>query len=347
MLRIGPVELHTNVLLAPIAGHADLAFRLLCRECGGVGCAYTDLLNSRAVLAGNPKAMALAETCDLDGPLGIQLYGAPGDPLPEAAAWAVHRGATVIDINMGCPIDKVAKKHGGSLLLRDCASTIGLVEKMRDAVERAGEGRVPLTAKVRLGWDDDSIVAPRLARDLESAGIALVTVHGRTTAQRFGGKANWAGIGEVVAAVSSIPIIGNGDIVAPEDALAMVAQTGCAGVMIARAALRTPWLLARCAEAIESGVVGPDLTFNEKIRCIQRHVELVGEHSQLRIALETIRKRISWYGKSLGHVKPLKEAIRTAATLESMHETLEEWILPGGDDFTEVSHDLYGQMAYA
>ncbi len=344
MLKVGNVQLESPILLAPIAGHTDLAFRRLCREQGGVGCAYTDLLNSRAILAGTHRAMLLAETCKEDTPLGMQLYGAPGDPLPEAACWAIDHGAQIIDINMGCPVDKVAKKHGGSLLLRDCPSTLALVEKIITAVERHAGSRVPVTAKVRLGWDMDSIVAPQLARDLEEAGIAMVTVHGRTTVQKFSGTANWDAIGEVVAAVRSIPIIGNGDVKEPEDAIEMVRRTGCSGVMIARASLRTPWLFRRAADALTKGKAGPEPTFNEKIHIILRHLDLMETHCESRRLLEKMRKQISWYGKSLGHVKPLKEAIRVAPDIESMRAEIISWELPDGDEFSFVDHDRYGLL---
>ncbi len=339
MLRVGPVELPTKVLLAPIAGHTDLAFRLLCRELGGVGCAYTDLLNSRAVLAGASKSMILAATAPGDEPFGMQLYGAPHDPLPEAAVWAIDHGASIVDINMGCPVDKVAKKNGGSLLLRDCPSTVDLVERIVAAVERHAGGRVPVTAKIRLGWDEDSIVGPRLARDLERAGIAMVTVHGRTTVQRFKGCANWDGIGEVVAAVDRIPVIGNGDVVEPEDAVRLMRHSGCAGVMIARAAIRKPWLFrqADAAIRIEEGEPTPDgessweskrlePSLAEKILVIRRHLDLCAEHQAERTAAELMRQRISWYGKSMGHVKPLKEAIRTAPDLDTMRRVTDEWL---------------------
>ena len=188
MLRIGQVQLESPVLLAPIAGHADLPFRRLCREEGGVGCAYTDLLNCYSVLEERPKALYLARTCEEDSPLGMQLYGSSRDPLPEAARWAINHGAKIIDINMGCPVDRVAKKHGGSLLLRDCNQTLELVRRVMKVVEKEGGGRVPLTAKVRLGWDADSIVAPALARSLEEEGIAMVTVHGEQPCSAFQAK---------------------------------------------------------------------------------------------------------------------------------------------------------------
>lgn len=355
MLRVGRVELPTRVLLAPIAGHTDLAFRLLCRELGGVGCAYTDLLNSRAILAGTEKSMLLASTAPGDEPFGMQLYGAPHDPLPEAAVWAIDHGAAIVDINMGCPVDKVAKKNGGSLLLRDCPSTVDLVERIVAAVERHAGDRVPVTAKIRLGWDDDSIVGPRLARDLEQAGVSLVTVHGRTTVQRFKGCANWQAIGEVVAAVDRIPVIGNGDVVEPDDAVRLMRLSGCAGVMIARAAIRTPWLFRRADAAIRlaeaagelgvapgvsaDGLATPDAaerrdlerrfaepTLLEKFSAVRRHVELAAEHQNERVAAELMRQRISWYGKSMGHVKPLKEAIRTAPDLDTMRRACDRWI---------------------
>ena len=341
MLSIGSLQLDSAVLLAPIAGHTDLAFRLLCRELGGVGCAYSDLLNSRAVLAGTEKSMTLASTAPGDEPFGMQLYGAPHDPLPEAACWAIDHGAVVVDINMGCPVDKVAKKNGGSLLLRDCPSTINLVERIIKAVDQHSNGRIPVTAKVRLGWDDDSIVAPRLARDLESAGIALVTVHGRTTVQRFKGCANWDGIGEVVAAVDRIPIIGNGDVIEPDDAVTLMRHTGCAGVMIARAAIRKPWIFRQADAAIRLAGLGPSNSIDdrlelerrvaepallEKLHVIRRHVELCADHLNQRAAAELMRQRISWYGKSMGHVKPLKESIRTAPDLESMRAAVDHWI---------------------
>jgi len=344
MLKIGPVQLESPVLLAPIAGHADLPFRRLCREEGGVGCAYTDLLNCHSVLQERPKALYLARTCEEDSPLGMQLYGSARDPLPEAAGWAIEHGARIIDINMGCPVDRVAKKHGGSLLLRDCNQTLDLVRRVMKVVQERGMGRVPLTAKVRLGWDADSIVAPTLARSLEEEGVAMVTVHGRTTVQRFSGHADWDGIGEVVAAVKRIPIIGNGDVARPEDAAELVRKTGCAGVMIARAALRTPWLFRRAANQLMHGDPGPEPTFNDKIRTIQRHLQLLEEHDEPGVIIKTMCKRISWYGKSLGHVKPLKEAIRTAKSMQVIREALASWLLPDGDTFTEVDHDRYCRL---
>lgn len=325
MLTIGPVRLATPLLLAPIAGHCDLAFRILCRELGGVGLASTDLLNCHAILRGAERSLALAATAPNDSPLCMQLYGNDQDPLPEAGAWAVDHGARIVDINMGCPVDKVAKKHGGSLLLCDPESTTRLAARIVSAVDRASAGQVPVTAKVRLGWDPEHIVAPSLAAALERVGIAAVTVHGRTTVQMFSGRADWTGIRRVVEAVDAIPIIGNGDVTEPEHVQEMMRQTGCRGVMIGRGALRTPWIFARAAAALD-GPVPPDPDRAFKIRTILRHLNLLLEHAGPREAVDCLRKRISWYGKTMGHVKPLKEAIRTAPDHQAMKQALEEWL---------------------
>ena len=349
MLKIGPLTLNSPLLLAPIAGHCDLSFRMICREQGGVGLASTDLLNSRAILNGSPRTLELAATNEFDSPCGMQLYGNASDPLPEAACWAIDHGAKLIDINMGCPVDKVAKKHGGSLLLRDCASTQRLTERIVEAVRKHSGGTVPVTAKMRLGWDREHFVAPTLARDLASIGIQAVTVHGRWTVQFFSGKADWDLIGEVVAAVPSIPVIGNGDVTEPMHALDMMRSTKCAGVMIGRGALRTPWIFRQALELIQmgnapdpAGVFAPTLLW--KCQMIRRHIELLTKHcSSERHAIHGMRSRIAWYSKTMGPIKPLKEAIRTAESLAVMASAVDLWIerLTSGEEAaTEIERSF-------
>ncbi len=326
MLRIGPVQLDSPLLLAPIAGHTDIAFRILCREQGGVGCAYTDLLNSRAILKETSRTLDLARTNEFDQPAGMQLYGNGDDPLPEAAIWAVDHGARVIDINMGCPVDKVAKKNGGSLLLRDCANTTLLAKRIVDAVTRHTNGRVPVTAKMRLGWDPEHKVAPVLARQLADIGIAAVTVHGRYTVQFFSGAADWSAIGEVVEAVPHIPVIGNGDVTEPEHVAELMRVAGCAGVMIGRGALRTPWIFRRAKALLDTGTVGREPTVSEKFRVVLRHLELASHYDGPERALVRLRQHISWYGKSLGHIKPTKEAVRLAQDFAAAHAAISDAI---------------------
>ncbi|MCI0364895.1 MAG: tRNA dihydrouridine synthase DusB [Phycisphaerales bacterium] len=322
MFRIGSVQLKTQLLLAPMAGYCDLPFRLLCRELGGVGLASTDLLNCHSILRGRPTALKLAATNREDQPLCMQLYGNSSDPLPEAAKWAVDHGAAVIDINMGCPVDKVAKKNGGSLLLCDVDSTVRLAERIVQAIHRTG---VPVTAKVRLGWDRTRIVAPQLAVKLENVGIAAITVHGRTTDQFFKGNVDYLGISEVVSAVRKIPVIGNGDITEPEDVTNMMDLTGCRAVMIARGAIRAPWIFRQAQALLQLGEPGPEPDHDEKIRIISRHFELLMEHLTEREAVLSMNRRVSWYGKTMGHIKPLKESIRLAQSAREVRQALDQW----------------------
>jgi nifR3 family TIM-barrel protein len=227
---------------------------------------------------------------------------------------------------MGCPVDKVAKKNGGSLLLCDALGTVRLAERIVEAVRRHSGDRVPVTAKMRLGWDPEHFVAPTLAHDLESAGIAAVTVHGRWTVQLFSGKADWERIGEVTRAVRGIPVIGNGDVTEPEHVPALMHASGCSGVMVGRGALRTPWIFRRAAVLLREGTAAPEPSVHDKLRCIARHLELLERHHGPEHVLHCMRSRISWYGKTMGHVRDLKERFRTAAEPRQMHAALTEWL---------------------
>ncbi|MEE2912388.1 MAG: tRNA-dihydrouridine synthase, partial [Planctomycetota bacterium] len=253
-----------------------------------------------------------------DIPLSVQVYGNVEDPLPEAAAWAAANGAAIIDINMGCPVDKVCKKNGGSLLLKTPGKTANLAKQIVEAC-----GDTPVTAKVRLGWNKDELTAPDLAKRLEDSGIVAITVHGRTTKQMFSGKASLDGIASVVEAVS-IPVIGNGDINSAETAQMMFDHTGCAGVMIGRHAMRAPWIF----DDITKHLRGEALTYrdrNEKIKIILRHLALILEHRSERAALHCMTNRIAIYGKTLGHIKPLKERVRLAKSAEEIRKALKAW----------------------
>ena len=325
-LQIGPVTLASNLLLAPVANYCDLAFRIIARQWGGVGLGCTDLLSPHGLLRGGKQSLDLARTHELDQPISMQLYGCDADILERAAQWAVEHGAAVIDINMGCPVDKVAKKNGGSMLLRDACATQRLTERIVRAVDQASNGRVPVTAKLRLGWDDDSIVAPKLARALEDIGVAAITIHGRTTEQMFRGKVRIEGIAQVVDAVRSIPVIGNGDVKTPEDCLAMIEQTGCTGVMIGRGSFARPWIFRDCWALQTTGAIPDEPSEREKIESIRRYFELMLEFRTERYAMSHIRQRISWFGKALGPCKGLRMRMQTIATPEDVHAALDEFL---------------------
>lgn len=320
MLQIGPVQLKTNLLLAPIAGYCDLAFRLIARRCGGVGLACTDLLCPEGVLRENYHSMILAMTTPEDSPLCMQLYGSRADRLCEAARWAEDRGAHVIDINMGCPVDKITKRDGGSKLLCDPDNTLRMVEKIVAVLRR-----VPLTAKLRLGWDDSRIVAPSLAARLENAGVAMITIHGRTTEMRFSGQARLNGIAQVVAAVRRIPVIGNGDIRSPQDAKHMIDYTRCAGVMIGRGALGMPWIFRDTWSYLTSGTIPAEPTIGEKCRLLREHFANLLRFRNERIAAIDFRKRIAWYAKTMHPCRMLREKIRLLNSAAEFHQIMDEF----------------------
>ena len=245
-MRIGPLKLESNLFLSPLAGYTNLPFRLVVREVGGVGLCTTDLVNARSLLEKNHKALKLIETRPADSPLAVQLFGSVPEEMRDAALVLENLGVASIDINMGCPVKKVCKVGGGSAMMTELDKTSALVKKMVDAV------KIPVTAKMRLGWDDENLTAPDLARTLEDVGVAAIFVHGRTREQGFGGTVNLAGIRKVVEAVKNIPVIGNGDIITPQAAKKMFDETGCAGVSIGRGAFYDPWIFKRTLQFLES-----------------------------------------------------------------------------------------------
>jgi nifR3 family TIM-barrel protein len=208
-MQIGALHLKSNLFLSPLAGYTNLPFRLTLREIGGLDLATTDLVNARSLLEKNAKALKLIETSPADHPLAVQLFGSVAEEMRDAAVYLQSIGIAAIDINMGCPVRKVCRVGGGSAMMTEFGKTAALVRGMADAV------KIPVTAKMRLGWDDQNLTAPDLARVLEDAGAAAIFVHGRTREQGFGGPVNLAGIRAVVQAVKRIPVIGNGDITTP------------------------------------------------------------------------------------------------------------------------------------
>lgn len=329
-LSVRGIPLATNLLLAPIAGYCDVSFRLVARSCGGVGLACTDLLSPDGVLRENKRSMELAATCEADRPLAMQLYGSDVQKLCDAARWAEDHGADIVDINMGCPVDKVTKRDGGSKLLCDPDRTLKLVERVASSLRRA-----PLTCKLRLGWDDSCIVAPYLAARLEDAGVSLVTIHGRTTEMRFSGEARLDGIAQVVAAVKRIPVIGNGDIRNPFDAKHMIDATGCAGVMIGRGALSAPWIFRDTWQYFITGRVPPPPPIAEKVRLMSDHFHNICHFRGERPAVLEFRKRVSWYAKKMNPCRMLKDEIRvleSAAQFDEVVARFLEWRTQRDDD---------------
>jgi len=319
-MRIGPHELASNLFLSPLAGYTNLPMRLTLRELGGLGWATTDLVNARSLLERNPTALKLVESSPDDRPLAIQLFGSVAEEMRDAALACEAMGAQSVDINMGCPVRKVTKIGGGSAMMTALAPTARLVRGMVEAV------RIPVTAKMRLGWDEDNLTAPDLVRALEDAGVAAVFVHGRTRAQGFGGTVNLAGIRAVVAAARSIPVIGNGDVTTPEAAVHMLAETGCAGVSVGRGAFYDPWIFRRTEQLLRTGECPPEPTFAERVRVLrrhfERHCEFYGEERGARL----FRKVAPWYAKRFGPAKPFKQRMLTVASRAEFEAALAEYL---------------------
>lgn len=291
-----------------MAGYTSLPMRLTLRELGGFDWATTDLVNARSLLESNPRALRLIETRPADRPLAVQLFGNVPAEMRAAAVRVEALGFASIDVNMGCPARKVTRIGGGSAMMTELEKTASLVRNMVEAV------KIPVTAKMRLGWDSENLTAPDLAQLLEDAGVAAVFVHGRTRAQGFAGDVSLAGIRAVVEAVRRIPVIGNGDLTTPEAAKKMLDETGCAGVSIGRGAFYNPWIFRQTLHYLRTGELLPEPAFDERVRVMGRHldlmIEIFGEESGCRM----FRKTAAWHTRRLG---PAVEFRRRVATLRS------------------------------
>jgi tRNA-dihydrouridine synthase B len=286
-----------DLRLAPMAGVTNAPFRLVCRE-AGAGPLTSEEIDARALVMGNGKTEALARYLPEERPLAMQLLGNDPDVLAEAARRLEAAGADGIDLNMGCPVAKIVAKGQGAALMRDPLGAAVILRTLRKAV--AG----PLTIKIRGGWDDRALNAVEVARIAEAEGVDAITVHPRTRSQQFTGRAPWAIIADVVAAVR-VPVVGNGDVRSVDDARAMVAATGCAAVMIGRGALGRPWVFR-----------GRAVTRDERAAVVRRHCALIEAHLPERLALVQLKKHLAWYSDGLpnsARTRPALFAARTAA----------------------------------
>ena len=319
-MRFGPLTLSSNLFLSPLAGYTNLPFRLTVREVGGVGLCTTDLVNARSLIEKNPKAFKLVETAPADSPLAVQLFGSVAGEMRDAALIVESRGAVSVDINMGCPVKKVVKIGGGSAMMTELDKTAALVRGMVNAV------KIPVTAKMRLGWDDDNLTAPDLARALEDAGVAAIFIHGRTREQGFGGTVNLAGIRKVVAAVKTIPVIGNGDIISPQAAKRMFDETGCAGVSIGRGAFYDPWIFRRTLQFIQTGQLPPEPGMDERLRVMRRHLDLMVEVFGEELGCRMFRKVAPWYAKRFGPCHEFNKQVVQLSSRAHFEEILDHYL---------------------
>jgi nifR3 family TIM-barrel protein len=307
-LAFGRLPLAAPLLLSPLAGYTNLPFRLVIRELGGVGLCTTDLVNARSLLERNRKALKLIESCAADSPLAVQLFGSVPEEMTEAARMLESLGVASVDINMGCPVRKVCQVGGGSAMMTELGRTAALVAKMIAAVQ------IPVTCKMRLGWDDDNLTAPDLARALEEVGAAAIMVHGRTRQQGFEGSVNLAGIRRVVEAVRRIPVIGNGDITTPEAARVMLETTGCAGVSIGRGAFYNPWIFAHTDHYLRTGQLPAEPSFEQRLAVMSRHLDLMIHVFGETMGCTMFRKVGPWYARRFGPASYFNKGIVKIST---------------------------------
>jgi tRNA-dihydrouridine synthase B len=319
-VQLGPLTLESNLFLSPLAGYTNLPFRLTVREVGGLGLATTDLVNARSLLEKNHKALKLIETSPEDKPLAVQLFGSVPEEMRDAAVYLESLGVASVDINMGCPVRKVCRVGGGSAMMTESEKTAKLVKGMVDSV------KMPVTAKMRLGWDDDNITAPDLARALEDVGVAAIFIHGRTREQGFSGTINLRGIQAVVQAVKEIPVIGNGDVTTPEAAKKMLDETGCAGVSVGRGAFYNPWIFQHTLHYLRTGELLPEPRFDERVRVMCRHLDLMIQVFAEEHGCRMFRKVAPWYAKRFGPANEFNKRVVQISSKAQFRDVLDHYM---------------------
>ncbi len=315
-LDIGGVVLDTPVVLAPMAGVTDLPFRVLCRE-QGCGMVCTEMVSAKAVHYNNKNSRLLLAVRQEERPVSLQLFGSEPELLGEIAARLEPGPYDVIDFNMGCPVPKVVNNREGSALMKEPKLAGEILKAMVKAVKK------PVTVKIRKGFDENHVNAVEIAKIAEDAGVAAIAVHGRTREQYYSGKADWEIIRRVKEAVS-IPVIGNGDIFSAGDALAMMEQTGCDGVMAARGARGNPWLFREIRGLLETGVIPPRPSVTEIRDTILRHGRMQAELKGERTGIREMRKHVAWYTAGCPHSAALREAVNHVETLAELEALLME-----------------------
>ncbi len=317
-MQIGSVKLRNNVFLAPMAGVTDMAFRVLCKR-QDCGLTYTEMVSAKGLHYKSDNTAVLLEIAEEERPAAVQVFGSDPEIVAEAARQAEANGASIIDINMGCPTPKIVKNGDGSALMRRPDLVREIVRCTVKAV------KVPVTVKTRKGWDDDSVNAVEIAGIAAQEGAAAVAIHGRTREQFYSGNADWSIIKQVKRAVD-IPVIGNGDIVKPEDAKRMLEETGCNAVMIGRGAQGNPWIFKRTVEYLQTGLLLPEPTFEQRLETIIKHMSMITELKGEGTGVKEMRKHAAWYLKGMPGSAKVKSEIFKLTTFAEVRDILMEYL---------------------
>lgn len=315
-VHYGRLLLSSRYLLSPLAGFTTLPFRRIVRRLGGVGLATTDLVNARALLNRGERTMQMVETHGEDRPFAVQIFGSEAGVMADAARFLVELGVDTIDINMGCPVNRIAGQGAGAGMMCNADSTLKLARTVVEAV------RVPVTIKMRLGWDAAHLTASFFAREFELLGIAAVAIHGRTREQGFSGTVSLPGIRAVVESVQRIPVVGNGDVRTVADAARMLRETGCHAVSIGRAALANPWIFRQLAEWEQTGSFQPAGTFDERLQLMLLQFSFLEERFPPDRAVVLFRKMAHWYLKGMRVRRKLRGDFQYAATASELRDCI-------------------------
>lgn len=315
---IGNVEIKNKVIVAPMAGVTNLAYRVILKDFG-TSLIYTEMISDKGLLYDNQKTYEMIEVFEENKPIALQLFGSEVESMVEAAKYIdEHSPADIIDINMGCPVNKVVKSGAGSALMKNPELAFKIVSEIVKVVKK------PVTCKIRLGWDDQHINAVEFAKGLEKAGAKAIAVHGRTRSQMYTGKADWQRI-KLVKDALNIPVIGNGDIFTPEDAKAMLEETGVDAIMIGRGLLGSPWLIKQTVDYLENGFYEKNIDLEIRKKYIYLHLEKLVRLKGERIAVLEMRTHGAWYIKGLPHASRVKPKIVQAETVTEIIKIMNEY----------------------